>query len=71
VFEALASEQIQANVHYIPIHLQPYYRARGFAPGDFPVVEAYHERALTLPLHPALSDADVERIVSVTRRALR
>jgi dTDP-4-amino-4,6-dideoxygalactose transaminase len=69
-YEALAAERIHANVHYFPIHLQPFYRARGFAPGDFPVAEDYYRRALTLPLHPGLDEADVERIVAVLEEAL-
>lgn len=55
VFAALRAAQIGVNVHYIPVHLQPYYRALGFKPGDFPAAEAYYARAITLPLFPALT----------------
>ena len=71
VFDALVAERIHANVHYIPIHLQPYYRVRGFQPGDFPVAEDYYARALTLPMHPGLNEADIDRIVDALRDALR
>ena len=39
------------NLHYIPVHLQPYYRALGFGPGDFPAAEDYYSRAISIPLH--------------------
>ncbi|HTU12660.1 MAG TPA: UDP-4-amino-4,6-dideoxy-N-acetyl-beta-L-altrosamine transaminase [Allosphingosinicella sp.] len=70
VFEALRGANIGANVHYIPIHLQPYYRALGFGPGDFPNAEAYYARAITLPLHPQMSDGDVDRVADCLREAL-
>lgn len=56
VFTALRERKIGVNVHYIPVHLQPFYRALGFKRGDFPVAEHYYERTLTLPLHPAMTD---------------
>lgn len=70
VFDALRAAQIGVNVHYIPIHLQPWYRAMGFAPGDFPEAERYYAGALTLPMHPQLSAADVDRVVDVLTSAL-
>lgn len=53
---ALRQAGIGVNVHYIPIHLQPFWRARGFAPGQFPVAERHYAGALSLPLYPRLSD---------------
>lgn len=70
VFDALRAAGIGVNVHYIPVHLQPYYRRLGFAPGDFPAAENYYAGALTLPLHPRLREADQDRIVSILERAL-
>jgi UDP-4-amino-4,6-dideoxy-N-acetyl-beta-L-altrosamine transaminase len=70
VFDAMRRANIGVNVHYIPIHLQPYYRNRGFAPGDFPNAETYYARALTLPMHPQMDDADIDRVVTSLRRAL-
>jgi len=70
VFAALRESGVGANVHYIPVHLQPYYRALGFEPGDFPNAEAYYERAITLPLYPAMADEDLETVVSALREAL-
>jgi UDP-4-amino-4,6-dideoxy-N-acetyl-beta-L-altrosamine transaminase len=70
VFDAMRRARIGVNVHYIPIHLQPFYRRRGFKAGDFPNAEAYYARALTLPLHPQMEDADVDRVVAALAEAL-
>ena len=51
------------QVHYIPVHTQPYYRSLGFCPGDYPKAEAYYARCISLPLYPGLTDEDVEEIV--------
>jgi UDP-4-amino-4,6-dideoxy-N-acetyl-beta-L-altrosamine transaminase len=67
IFEGLRSADVLVNVHYIPIHLQPYYRQMGFRPGMFPTAEAYYNRALSLPLYPDLTDAQQDRVVSVLR----
>ena len=70
VFAALREAHIGVNVHYIPIHTQPYYRALGFERGDFPHAERYYANAISLPLYPELSDADQERVVEVLATAL-
>jgi UDP-4-amino-4,6-dideoxy-N-acetyl-beta-L-altrosamine transaminase len=70
VFDALRAAGLGVNVHYIPIHLQPFWRARGFREGQFPVAERYYERAISLPLHPSLSDADLAFVVQAVRAAL-
>lgn len=70
VFEQMRAAAIGVNVHYIPIHLQPYYRRLGFKPGDFPMAERYYQRAISLPLFPALSDQQQERVVEVLKTAL-
>lgn len=62
VFDAMRSAGIGVNVHYIPIHLQPHYAGLGFDRGDFPAAEAYYERALSLPLFPALSSEQQDRV---------
>lgn len=70
VFSALRSADIGANVHYAPVHLHPYYRqSQGTGPGLCPVAEAASEEILSLPLHPGLSDADVEAVIGETLRA--
>lgn len=70
VFERLRSAGIGVNVHYIPVHLQPYYQAQGFRSGDFPVAEAYYARCLSLPMFATLSDEDQRRVYSALRYAL-
>lgn len=55
VFEALREAGIGVNLHYIPVHLQPYYRALGFEEGMFPEVESYGQDAISLPIYPTLS----------------
>jgi UDP-4-amino-4,6-dideoxy-N-acetyl-beta-L-altrosamine transaminase len=68
IFDTLRAEGIGVNLHYIPIHLQPYYRALGFAPGDFPVAEQYYREAISLPIFPGLSEADrgfvIDRLIT-------
>ncbi|MCG3189256.1 MAG: UDP-4-amino-4-deoxy-L-arabinose--oxoglutarate aminotransferase [Burkholderiaceae bacterium] len=71
LFDALRRAQIGANVHYIPIHTQPYYTSLGFKRGDFPAAERYYARAITLPLFPAMTHAQQDRVVDVLRGALR
>jgi perosamine synthetase len=64
VFSALRAEGIGVNVHYIPVHLHPFYRGRlGTAPGDCPIAEAAYERILSLPIFPRMSSQDVEDVV--------
>jgi UDP-4-amino-4,6-dideoxy-N-acetyl-beta-L-altrosamine transaminase len=70
VFEALRAAGIGVNVHYIPVHTQPYYRALGFKPGDFPVAEAYYAGAISLPMHAGLSDAQQDEVIGRVREAL-
>ena len=69
VFAALRAENIGVNVHYIPVHLHPYYRERlGFKPGMFPVAEAAYERIVSLPMFPAMNDRDVEDVVEAVEK---
>lgn len=65
VFEALRAADIGVNVHYIPVHTQPYYRDMGFAAGDFPAAEAYYAAAISLPMYPTLTESEQDRVVSV------
>jgi UDP-4-amino-4,6-dideoxy-N-acetyl-beta-L-altrosamine transaminase len=70
LFEALRAAGIGVNVHYIPIHLQPYYRALGFRPGDCPAAESYYANAISLPLFPRMTDAQQDTVVGVLRSVL-
>jgi UDP-4-amino-4,6-dideoxy-N-acetyl-beta-L-altrosamine transaminase len=71
IFEALRERGVGVNLHYIPVHLQPYYRRLGFKPGDFPEAEAYGRQALTLPLYAALSEHDQDSVVHELTAVLR
>lgn len=70
VFQALREANIGVNVHYIPIHTQPHYRRLGFKRGDFPAAEQYYAHAISLPLFPAMTDEQQDRVVQVLRRSL-
>jgi len=62
-FNALREKGLGVNVHYIPVHTQPYYRQLGFKPGDFPQAEAYYQRAISIPLHQGLTDTQQDYVV--------
>ena len=71
IFRALRAENIGTNVHYIPVHLHPYYRqALGTRPGMCPVAEDAYERVLSLPLFPAMRDADVDDVIDAMTKIL-
>ena len=70
VFEALRLAGIGVQVHYIPVHLQPYYREQGFAAGDFPEAERYYAEAISLPLFAAMTDAEQDQVVATLCQVL-
>ncbi|RLC82175.1 MAG: UDP-4-amino-4,6-dideoxy-N-acetyl-beta-L-altrosamine transaminase [Chloroflexi bacterium] len=71
VFAALVAEGIGVNVHYIPVHLHPFYRERfGTGPGLCPVTEAAYEQLVTLPIFPRMSDSDIEDVVAAVRKVV-
>ena len=63
MFDAMRNADIGVNVHYIPIHLQPFYQSMGFKVGDFPNAERYYDSCLTLPLHPELKPTQQTYII--------
>lgn len=70
VFAGLREAGIGVNVHYIPVHLQPYYARLGFSAGDFPRAEAYYAATLSLPMYPTLAEAQQEHVAATLRRLL-
>lgn len=71
VIELLAERGIGTSVHFIPLHLHPYWRDRyGFRPGDFPQALQAYERAVSLPIHTRLSADDVSRVIETVRDVL-
>ncbi|WGM41140.1 UDP-4-amino-4,6-dideoxy-N-acetyl-beta-L-altrosamine transaminase [Caulobacter sp. NIBR1757] len=69
VMARLSAAGIGSQVHYIPVHTQPYWRARN-GPLDLPGAQAWYDRCLSLPLYPAMQDGDVERVVAALESAL-
>ena len=70
VFQSLRAAGIGVNVHYIPVHLQPYYYDLGFRPGDFPIAEDYYSRAISIPLYSGLTDTDQRAVAAALKVAL-
>lgn len=70
VFQKLHDRKIGVNVHYIPIHLQPYYQQLGFNEGDFPVSEQFYNNALTLPLFPDMTLSEQNKVIDVLHEML-
>jgi UDP-4-amino-4,6-dideoxy-N-acetyl-beta-L-altrosamine transaminase len=70
LFERIRDDGISLNVHYIPVHLQPYYRRLGFKESDFPHAEQYYKQAATLPIYFDMTDNDQVRVVDSLKRAL-
>ncbi|MEZ4483754.1 MAG: DegT/DnrJ/EryC1/StrS family aminotransferase [Syntrophotaleaceae bacterium] len=64
MFDRLRSRGIMVNVHYIPVHTQPYYERLGFRAGDFPKAERYYQEALTLPLYFELTEQQQDRVIN-------
>jgi dTDP-4-amino-4,6-dideoxygalactose transaminase len=65
VFEELKANGIGVNIHYIPVHTQPFYKEMGFKIGDFPEAEKYYSEAISLPMYPGLSLEDQWKVVDV------
>jgi perosamine synthetase len=64
IFRALRAENIGVNVHYIPVHLHPYYRERfGYRGGEFPIAENAYESLISLPMFHGMSDEDAEDVI--------
>lgn len=70
VFEALRAAGIGVNVHYIPVHTQPYYQRLGFKVGMFPEAESYYQDAITLPLFSKMTDAEQDTVVAALTKIL-
>ncbi len=70
VFDALRSAGIGVNLHYIPVHTQPYYQAQGFKQGDYPEAERYYAEAISLPMYAALQDSEQDQVVAALHQAI-
>lgn len=71
IFESLRKADIGVNLHYIPVHTQPYYQQLGFHWGDFPQAEQYYREAMSLPLYYGLTETDQDRVVQTLQEVLQ
>jgi hypothetical protein len=71
LYNFLRTKGIYAQVHYIPVHLMPYYRQYGWKEGDFPVAEQYYERCLSLPMYPTLTNEEQEYVIEMVFEGLK
>lgn len=71
VFEELRNEGIGVNLHYIPVHTQPYYRRLGFKQGDFPEAERYYNEAISLPMYYDLKEEDQDIVIDKIKKVFR
>ena len=68
----LSSQKIGTSVHFIPLHLHPYYRDRnGYKYGDFPNAEYIYERVISLPLYPKMKPSDIERVIDAVKTIIK
>lgn len=70
IFEELRRRNYGVQLHYVPVHLQPYYRALGFSPGQYPQAEEHGKSAFSLPLFPALTDQEQDQVVLTLKEIL-
>ena len=69
--EALKAENIGSSVHFIPLHLHPYYKEKyGFKRGDYPTAEYIYDREISLPLYPKMTDEDVRDVISAVKKII-
>lgn len=71
IFEALQGKGIGVNLHYIPVHTQPYYQQFGFKWGDFPEAENYYREAISIPMYYGLSNEEQDYVISSIKEAMR
>ena len=70
VFEEIRAKNIGINLHYIPIHLQPYYQRMGYTKGDFPQAERYYTEAISLPMYATLNNQHQDKVLDALTKAL-
>ena len=70
VFHSLRDRGILVNLHYIPVHTQPYYKAMGSGWGDFPQAEAYYKNAISIPMYPTMTEDAQTKIIQALHEIL-
>ena len=71
LFDALRGHGIGVNLHYIPVHTQPFYQKMGFRSGQFPQAEAYYAEAISLPMYPQLTELQQDKVIAALAEALQ
>ena len=71
IFTELREQGIGVNLHYIPVHTQPYYSNLGFKYGDFPESESYYEEAISIPVYYGMTTEDQDQVVSILKNLLK
>ena len=71
VFEALRELGIGVNLHYIPVHTQPYYERMGFKPDDFPQSQTYYQEAISIPMFQTMTDEQQDEVIAALRQAVQ
>lgn len=69
LYDILKLNGLGVQIHYIPVHLQPYYRMLGFSEGNYPIAENYAGRTISLPLYPAMTDDEVAHVIDLVKSA--
>lgn len=71
IFDKLRKQGIGVQVHYMPLHLHPFYKNNyGYKKGDFPIAEKYYERAVTLPLFPKMTSQEIRKVISAVKKII-
>ncbi|GAB6069736.1 UDP-4-amino-4,6-dideoxy-N-acetyl-beta-L-altrosami ne transaminase [Thiomicrorhabdus hydrogeniphila] len=70
VFKELRLNGLGVNIHYIPVHTQPYYQNQGFKQGDFPVAEAYYQQVISIPVFHAMTELQQDSVVEILKQVL-
>ena len=71
IFQRIREKGIGANIHYIPVHTQPYYQKLGFSWGDYPNSENYYKRAISLPMYPTMTECQQDKVIQTLHTALQ
>lgn len=71
IFDAMRNAGVGVNIHYIPVHTQPYYQNLGFNVGEYPIAEAYYEDAISLPMFASMTDQQQDTVIEVLRTILQ
>ena len=71
LFEALREEEIGVNLHYLPVHLQPYYKKMGFKEGDFPNAELHASSSISIPIYPEMTVKQQDYVIKTLDKILK